>query len=79
MVDLKIENAALDVNQAEWKLDHNKMTLGEFTEAVAPYRTVVTFDNLREWLYSFDTDSATKCFEAVNLLKQRLEGEDGKN
>lgn len=29
-----------------------------------------------EWLNSFDTNSATKCFEAVNLLKQRLEGEE---
>ena len=26
-----------------------------------------------DWLNSFDTSSATKCFEAVNLLKQRLE------
>lgn len=76
MVDLKIENSALAVNQAEWKLDHNKMTLGEFSEAVAPYRTVVTLDNLRMWLSSFDTASATECFTAVNLLKQKLEGED---
>ena len=29
-----------------------------------------------EWLSSFDTNSATKCFEAVNLLKQRLEDEE---
>lgn len=29
---------------------------------------------IKEWLSSFDTSSATKCFEAVNLLKQRLEG-----
>ena len=34
-------------------------------------------EELREkWLNSFDTSSATKCFEAVNLLKQRLEGEE---
>lgn len=31
---------------------------------------------LKLWLNSFDTSSATKCFEAVNLLKQRLEGEE---
>lgn len=31
---------------------------------------------LEKWLNSFDTNSATKCFEAVNLLKQRLEGEE---
>lgn len=28
-----------------------------------------------EWLNSFDTASVTECFEAVNLLKQRLEGD----
>lgn len=28
---------------------------------------------LTEWLNSFDTNSATKCFEAVNILKQKLE------
>ena len=28
---------------------------------------------ITDWLNSFDTTSATKCFEAVNLLKQRLE------
>ena len=33
---------------------------------------------IEKWLSSFDTTSATKCFEAVNLLKQRLEGEDGR-
>jgi len=33
-------------------------------------------ESRREWLNSFDTSSATKCFEAVNLLKQRLEGEE---
>lgn len=27
---------------------------------------------LTEWLNSFDTNSATKCFEAVNILKARL-------
>ena len=28
---------------------------------------------LKAWLSSFDTNSATECFTAVNLLKQRLE------
>ena len=32
-------------------------------------------DGLREWLSSFDTNSATECFTAVNLLKERLEDE----
>lgn len=30
-------------------------------------------NGLKAWLSSFDTESATKCFEAVNLLKERLE------
>ena len=33
-------------------------------------------ESRQKWLESFDTSSATKCFEAVNLLKQRLEGEE---
>lgn len=37
---------------------------------------VITVDALREWLSSFDSNSATECFTAVNLLKQRLEGEE---
>ena len=32
----------------------------------------------REWLNSFDTSSATKCFTAVNQLKERLEHEESK-
>ena len=32
-------------------------------------------ESVKEWLSSFDTNSATECFTAVNLLKQRLEGE----
>lgn len=31
---------------------------------------------LQNWLDSFNTNSATKCFEAVNILKERLEDED---
>lgn len=38
----------------------------------------VNWMGLTEWLNSFDTNSATKCFEAVNILKQKLEGEDEK-
>ena len=37
---------------------------------------IYTKKALKTWLSSFNTSSATKCFEAVNLLKQRLEGED---
>ena len=34
------------------------------------------YEGIRTWLSSFDTSSATKCFEAVNILKERLEHED---
>ena len=30
-------------------------------------------ESVKEWLSSFDTASATECFTAVNLLKQKLE------
>lgn len=30
-------------------------------------------ESRKKWLNSFDTSSATKCFEAVNVLKERLE------
>lgn len=29
-----------------------------------------------EWLNSFDTSSATKCFEAVNILKMKIAQEE---
>lgn len=29
-------------------------------------------EKVQTWLSSFDTASATKCFEAVNILKERL-------
>lgn len=29
-------------------------------------------DGIKNWLSSFDTASATECFTAVNLLKERL-------
>ena len=31
---------------------------------------------LKTWLSSFDSDSATKCFEAVQLLKEGLENDN---
>ena len=35
-----------------------------------------TEEAIEEWLSSFDTNSATKCFEAVNILKERLNNDD---
>ena len=35
-------------------------------------------ESRKKWLESFDTSSATKCFEAVNILKERLEHEKSK-
>ena len=34
----------------------------------------ITKSEVIEWLSSFDTSSATKCFEAVNLLKEQING-----
>ena len=41
-----------------------------------PFILIANGTLLTEWLNSFDTNSATKCFTAVNLLKQRLEDEE---
>ena len=41
-----------------------------------PFILIAKGTPLTEWLNSFDTSSATKCFEAVNILKERLEGEE---
>lgn len=32
-------------------------------------------ESVKEWLSSFDTASATECFTAVNLLKEKLKNE----
>ena len=34
------------------------------------------YEGIRTWLSSFDTSSATECFTAVNVLKERLEHEE---
>ena len=34
--------------------------------------TIMVEEGIKKWLSSFDTSSATKCFEAVQLLKERL-------
>lgn len=50
---------------------YDKVLSGDGTGAVwAGY--VKDGTPLTEWLNSFDTSSATKCFEAVNILKERL-------
>lgn len=36
----------------------------------------VNWMGLTEWLNSFDTNSATECFTAVNILKERLQHEE---
>ena len=33
-------------------------------------------EKVQKWLSSFDTDSATECFTAVNVLKERVENDD---
>ena len=36
-------------------------------------------ESFEEWLNSFNTNSATECFTAVQELKKRLEGDDDRN
>lgn len=76
MIDL-IENAkkaSVLVNVVERDTTQISFNSNLKTEEVC--QRVILISDLREWLSSFDTSSATKCFEAVNLLKQRLEGEE---
>ena len=47
-----------------------------YPTTLALYEAVKNGTPLTEWLNSFDTNSATECFTAVNLLKQRLEEEE---
>lgn len=60
----------------------------EITCGVCPYKEVCEVQcsiayldtlsinrGLRDWLSSFNTNSATECFEAVNILKERVEHE----
>lgn len=35
-------------------------------------------DDIKIWLASFDTESATKCFEAIQLLKEEVNKDDPK-
>ena len=75
MVDLikKAKDAVIEIDWADRQLEFDHCDYGEYQKMVAPYRKAITLDNLREWLSSFDTSSATKCFEAVQILKERLE------
>lgn len=49
------------------------------TLAAIPQGILVIGEALEEWLDSFDTDSASKCFEAVNILKEELNGTRSSN
>ena len=56
----------------------------EFSESVNQYGVIDTFDNsliefaikngtpLKEWLKTFNTDSAPQCFNAVQELKKKV-------
>lgn len=38
---------------------------------------IIDIENgLKAWLDSFDTNSAAECFEAVNILKEKLENQE---
>lgn len=59
------------INRAEEILDESTFCSPRYL-----YLAVLDGTPLTEWLNSFNTESATKCFEAVNILKERLEDED---
>ena len=56
------------------KLDEDADSTADSTFAETPQSILVVGEALDEWLDSFDTDSASKCFEAVNILKEELNG-----
>ena len=78
MVDLieRVKNAENVFMRLSQKEARGELTVGEYLKAVKPFWKVISVSDLEEWLSSFDTGSATKCFEAVNILKERLEGEE---
>ena len=45
------------------------------SDDVKPTKPKPIYQLVSEWLSSFNTDSATECFTAVQELKKRLEGE----
>ena len=49
------------------------------SDDVKPTKPEPIYQLVSEWLSSFNTDSATECFTAVQELKKRLEGDDDRN
>jgi hypothetical protein len=47
----------------------------EIRENVVVTREPTTEDWIKEWLCTFNTDSATECFTAVQQLKEKLNGQ----
>lgn len=63
----------IDIDDRYYEIIKHKVEVEHWD--LLPYTLIANGTLLTEWLNSFDTLSATKCFEAVNLLKQRLEGD----
>lgn len=62
-----------DAEECYEGIDREKM---EFCSIADRFDINNIHEGLKVWLSSFDTDSATECFTAVNILKQRLEGKE---
>ena len=46
------------------------------SDLVADLPSIKSDFNVKEWLSSFNTNSATVCFTEIQELKKRLEGEE---
>ena len=60
-----------------WMTDFENGNANEINVSVSEGKEVafVKKDLIMQWLSSFNTESATCCFTAVQELKKRLEGE----
>ena len=64
--------------RAEIKMKLDKRVIDEAVQKAVEdiKQNFIAKSEVIEWLNSFDTSSATKCYEAVNLLKERVEHEE---
>ena len=55
-------------------LDNEKLAGHSFIDICNAIKTLKSEnDNIREWLSTFKTDSATECFTAIQELRKRVE------
>ena len=74
MVDLidRVKNAENAFMRFSQLRSYGHLTVGQYEKEVKPFLKVISVSDLEEWLSSFDTSSATECFTAIGILKERL-------